>query len=136
MNETRRDVLRAICDTVCPAIERADDPDGFWARRGSEVGAPEALAETIEAMPPAQRGGLEQLLDGLDRMGFLRASRRSREQILRNLEALGPEAAAGGGALMALGAVPLLRPARPAVGAQPVLADLRLPGSQRHPAAG
>ena len=103
MNEARRDVLRAICDTVCPAIERPDDRDGFWARRGSEVGAPEALAETIEAMPPVQRDGLEQLLDGLARMGFLAASRRSREQILRNLEALGPEAAAGGGALMALG---------------------------------
>jgi choline dehydrogenase-like flavoprotein len=103
MNEARRDVLRAICDTVCPAIERADDPDGFWARRGSDVGAPEALAETIEAMPPVQRDGLEQLLDGLARMGFLAASRRSREQILRNLQALGPEAAAGGGALMALG---------------------------------
>ena len=103
MNEARRAVLRAICDTACPAIERADDPDGFWARRGSDLGAPEALAETIEAMPPVQRDGLEELLDGLARMGFLAASRRSREQILRNLQALGPEAAAGGGALMALG---------------------------------
>ena len=73
MNEARRAVLRAICDTACPAIERADDPDGFWARRGSDVGAPEVLAETIEAMPPVQRDGLEELLDGLARMGFLAA---------------------------------------------------------------
>ena len=103
MNEARREVLRAICDTVCPALERADDPDGFWARCGSEVGAPEALEEAIEAMPPLQRDGLGELIDGLAQMGFLSASRRSREQLLRNLDALGPEAAAGGGALMALG---------------------------------
>jgi choline dehydrogenase-like flavoprotein len=95
--------MSAICDTVCPALEHAEDPDGFWARRGSDVGAPEALAETIATLPPVQREGLEQLLDGLARMGFLTASRRSREQLLRNLQALGPEAAAGGAALMTLG---------------------------------
>ena len=54
-------------------------------------------------MPPQQREGLEQLLDGLARMGFVGASRRSREQLLRNLTTLGPAAVAGGQALMALG---------------------------------
>jgi choline dehydrogenase-like flavoprotein len=103
MNDVQREVLRAICDTVCPALERADDPDGFWARSGSDVGAPQALAEAIEAMPPLHRDGLGQLLDGLAQMGFLSASRRSREQLLRNLDALGPEAKAGAGSLMALG---------------------------------
>jgi choline dehydrogenase-like flavoprotein len=103
MNDVRRDVMRAICDTVCPSLERADDPDGFWARSGSDVGAPEALADAIAGLPPAQREGLEQLLDGLARMGFLAASRRSREQLLRNLQALGPDAAVGGAALMTLG---------------------------------
>jgi choline dehydrogenase-like flavoprotein len=103
MNDVRREVMRAICDTVCPPLERAVDPDGFWARSGSDVGAPEALAEVIAAMPPLQREGLEQLLDGLARMGFVSASRRSREQLLRNLTALGPAAAAGGSALVALG---------------------------------
>ena len=103
MSDVRREVMRAICDTVCPALERADDTDGFWARSGSDVGAPEALGEVIAGMPPQQREGLEQLLDGLARMGFVGASRRSREQLLRNLTTLGPAAVAGGQALMALG---------------------------------
>ena len=131
MNDVRRDVMRAICDTVCPSLERADDPDGFWARSASDVGAPEALAEALAGLPPQQREGLEQLLDGLARMGFLGASRRSREQLLRNLAALGPDAAAGGAALMALGALPRLRAARPADRPQPVLGHVRLPGPER-----
>jgi hypothetical protein len=102
MTETRREVLRAICDTVVPPLERDDDPDGFWARRGSDVGAPESLAEAIEQMPPKQRDDLGRLLDGLAQTGFLFASRRSREQLLSNLAALGPEAAAGGQALTGL----------------------------------
>ena len=96
MSDVQREVMRAICDTVCPALERADDPDGFWARSGSDVGAPEALGEVIAGMPPQQREGLEQLLDGLARMGFVGASRRSREQLLRNLTTLGPAAVTGG----------------------------------------
>jgi hypothetical protein len=40
MNHVQREVLRAICDTVCPALERPDDPVGFWARSGTDVGAP------------------------------------------------------------------------------------------------
>jgi choline dehydrogenase-like flavoprotein len=103
MNDVRREVMRAICDTVCPPLDRADDPDGFWARSGSDVGAPEALGEAIAGLPPVQRDGLEQLLDGLAQMGFLAASRRSREQLLRNLQALGTDAAVGGAALMTLG---------------------------------
>ena len=102
MNEVRREVLRAICDTVCPPLERANDPDGFWGRSGTDVGADEALAATIEGLPPEQRDGLWQLADGLARMGFLSASPRSREQLLRNLSTLGPAAAAGGQTLTGL----------------------------------
>jgi choline dehydrogenase-like flavoprotein len=102
MNEVQREVLRAIADTVVPRLERADDPDGFWARTGSETGADEGVAEAIAQMPDLQREGLGQLLEGLARMGFLGASQRSREQLLRNLAALGPEAAAGAQALVGL----------------------------------
>jgi choline dehydrogenase-like flavoprotein len=102
MNEVQREVLRAIADTVVPRVERVDDPHGFWARTGSETGADEGVAEAIEQMPDLQREGLGQLLDGLARMGFLAASQRSREQLLRNLAALGPEAAAGAQALVGL----------------------------------
>lgn len=102
MNEMQLQVVRALCDTVCPALERDGDTDGFWARSGSDVGAPEALAAAVEGMPEPQRVGLGQLLEGLAQMGFLSASRRSREQLLRNLETLGPAAVAGGQALVGL----------------------------------
>src|SRR5215211_8224072 len=44
MNEIQRHMLRAIAETVVPAVERDDDPHGFWARSGAEVGADEAVA--------------------------------------------------------------------------------------------
>jgi choline dehydrogenase-like flavoprotein len=102
MNDTQRAVLRAIADTAVPALERDDDPHGFWARSGAQVGADEAVAQAIAQMPDPQREGLGQLLDGLARMGFLSASQRSREQLLRNLAGLGPEAVAGAQALIGL----------------------------------
>jgi GMC oxidoreductase len=102
MDEGRLEVLRAIADTVVPSLERSDDPDGFWLRSGSDVGAHEGVAQALEVMPPAQRDDLGRLLDGLSRTGFLAASRRSREQLLRNLAAMGSEAAAGGQALAGL----------------------------------
>ena len=79
MDENRLEVLRAIADTVVPKIERDDDPDGFWARSGSEVGAHLGVAEAIAAMPEIQRDGLGRLLDGLRQMGFwpLRGARVS-----------------------------------------------------------
>ena len=103
MNELQRAVLRAVCDTVVPSLERDPDPDGFWARSASDVGTPEALEDLIEnRLPEDQRAGLLELLEGLAQLGFLDASRRSREQHLRNLLMLGIDAAAGGAALTAL----------------------------------
>src|SRR5918998_4940607 len=102
MNDVQRAVLKAVCDTVVPSLEREDDPDGFWARSASDVGTPEALEQLIDGtLPEEQRQGLEQLLDGLAETGFLFASRLSREQQLRNMALmLGPEAAVGVGALV------------------------------------
>ena len=71
MSDIQREVLRAIADTVVPRVERPDDPHGFWARSGTDVGADEAVAEALAQMPEPQRDGLGQLLDGLARMGFL-----------------------------------------------------------------
>ncbi|MGZ8666744.1 MAG: GMC family oxidoreductase N-terminal domain-containing protein, partial [Solirubrobacterales bacterium] len=101
LSDAHRETLRAVCDTVVPSIPHEPDPDGFWARCGSDVGADLALAEAIAALPPEQLAGTIQLLDALADQGFRSASRPSREQILRNISLLGAEAAAGVGALIA-----------------------------------
>ncbi len=101
LSDAHRQTLTAICDTVVPAIPREPDPEGFWARRASDLGADLALAELISELPPEQLGGTIQLLDALGDQGFAAASQASREQILRNISMLGPEAAAGVGALVA-----------------------------------
>ncbi len=95
LSEVQRDVLKAVCDTVVPAVQRDADPDGFFARTASAIGVPVALEEALGAMPEEQQAGLAQLLDALADQGFLRASLRSREQLLRNIALIGPEAAAG-----------------------------------------
>jgi choline dehydrogenase-like flavoprotein len=101
VNDERRAVLRAVCDTVYPRIEREDDPDGFFARSATDMGLPQAVEDLIEQIPDETiRGGLEQLLDVLGQQGFLRMpSQHSREQVLRNLALASPDAAAGVSAL-------------------------------------
>ena len=61
-------MLEAVCDTVVPALERPDDPDGFWARSAGDVGAPAALEALLELRPPEEQLGIDQLLDGLGRV--------------------------------------------------------------------
>jgi choline dehydrogenase-like flavoprotein len=97
VNDDQRAVLRAVCDTVYPRIERADDPDGFWARSAGEMGLPEAVEDLIAQIPDETiRGGLEQLLDVLGQQAFLRMpSQLSREQLLRNVSLASADAAAG-----------------------------------------
>ncbi|HYH59069.1 MAG TPA: GMC family oxidoreductase [Thermoleophilaceae bacterium] len=101
MQEERRALLRAVCDTVYPRIERDSDPDGFFARSASDLGLPDAVEDLIEQIPDETiRGGLEQLLDVLGQQGFLRMpSQDSREQLLRNLALASADAAAGVSAL-------------------------------------
>jgi len=101
VQEERRALLRAVCDTVYPRIERDSDPDGFFARSASDLGLPDAVEDLIEQIPDETiRGGLEQLLDVLGQQGFLRMpSQDSREQLLRNLALASADAAAGVSAL-------------------------------------
>jgi choline dehydrogenase-like flavoprotein len=100
LTDAQRSTLAVLCDTVVPSIERKPDPDGFWARKASDVGADAVLADLLEAAPPAQFAGVVELLGALDEQGFGRASQLSREQILRNISLIGPEAAAGVAALV------------------------------------
>jgi choline dehydrogenase-like flavoprotein len=135
MNEIQRGVLRALCDTVVPRVERDDDPDGFWTRTASDVGAPEGLEQLIAEMPAEQRDGLGQLLDGLAQMGFTISSQRSREQLLRNVALLGPDAAAGVNALVGLTLFLAYGAPDPQTGVNPFWASFGYPGPASAPPA-
>jgi choline dehydrogenase-like flavoprotein len=102
ITETRRAVLAALCDAVAPPVAHDPDPDGFFARKASEVGVAPAVEGVLAGMPPEQRGGLFQLVDALADQGFTRSSQRSQEQILRNIALTGPQPAAGVQALTGL----------------------------------
>lgn len=132
MNDARRAGLRAICDTVVPAIARADDPTGFWARKATDVGTDEAIIAALAAMPAASRDGLLGLVDGLVAQGIVGASPLSREQILSRTALLGPEAAFGVGALGGL--VRLMAYGLPdATGQNPFWRQFGYPGPVRAP---
>ena len=39
LTSRQRDTLTTLVDTFVPSIERDDDPEGFFATKGSDVGA-------------------------------------------------------------------------------------------------
>jgi hypothetical protein len=43
LTDAQRDVLAAVCDTIVPAIARVPDPDGFFARRASDLWVPQVV---------------------------------------------------------------------------------------------
>ena len=102
LTDVQRATLRAVCDTVVPSISRQDDPDGFFARKATDIGADAALGFTLDTMTPEQQAGIAQLLDALAAQGFLDASQASREQLFTNVSLASREAAGGIGALVAL----------------------------------
>ena len=135
MNDDQRAVLRAVCDTVYPRIERADDPDGFWARSAGEMGLPEAVEDLIAQIPDETiRGGLEQLLDVLGQQGFLRMpSQLSREQLLRNLSLASADAAAGVSAIAGMTLFLAYGAPDPATGQNPNWKTFGYPGPSAAP---
>ncbi len=102
LTDTHRAVLRALADTVVPSMPREDDPTGFWAASGSDLGADTAVAHVLASLPDEQRHGLMSLLDGLHVLGFATGSQRSREQLIRNVALMGAAPAAGMKALTSL----------------------------------
>ena len=96
LTAAQRATLRALCDTIVPRIERADDPTGFWARRASDLGIEQYVEGFLATLPAEQRGGLVQLLDGLAMLEFtMLPSDLSREQILTNVSLSSDAAALG-----------------------------------------
>ena len=102
LNDARRAVLRAFCDTIVPSIGHPGDRHGFWARRATDTGTDAAVEQLLEGLAPELQEGLGQVLDVLASQGFETASQLSREQLLRNLSLANPQAAGGVNALTAM----------------------------------
>jgi choline dehydrogenase-like flavoprotein len=102
LNEAQRQTLRAFCDTIVPSIQRAEDPDGFWARKATDLAIDQGVEQIIATLPPDLQAGLGQLLDALAEQSFGQLSQPSREQILANLTMADVGAAQGVAALTAM----------------------------------
>src|SRR5688572_16197750 len=98
LTETQRAALEAVCDTVVPSIDRPLDPDGFWARKASDLHIAAGVEELLSGIPSEEmKQGLAGLLDLLadETQGMLdpHKTQASREQVLRNIAMAGPEGA-------------------------------------------
>src|SRR4051795_10299018 len=102
LTEAQRATLRAFCDTIVPSIERPDDPDGFWARKATDLVIDQGVEQIIVTLPPELQTGLGQLLDALADQQFAHLSQLSREQILLNVSMADQGAAQGVGALIGM----------------------------------
>ncbi len=95
LSEPQRATLRALCDTVVARIELPDDPDGFWARRASDLGVDGELEALIAGLPEDLAVGLFFLLEVLASQGFTGAPQDTRERLLGELAEISPDAARG-----------------------------------------
>jgi choline dehydrogenase-like flavoprotein len=96
----QRKTLTAIVDTFVAAVPREDDPTGFWATKGSDLGA-DVVAEQylVARLPEEQLAGLLRLIDTAALVGLKNQPQAVREVIIANLAGISPEAA---GAVAAL----------------------------------
>src|SRR3954454_15650843 len=99
LSEAQRETLRAFCDTIVPSIPRAHDPDGFWARKATDLAIDQGVEQVIATLPPELQVGLAQLLDALAEQQLALLSQPSREQLLANVTLADPDAAQGVAAL-------------------------------------
>lgn len=102
LDDAQRRTLVALCDTFVPAIERPDDPHGFWGRAASHLGVPEAIEQALGNVPEELVEGLRRLLDALAAQGLEGASREVRERIVHGFADSGGDALAGIHALKGL----------------------------------
>jgi choline dehydrogenase-like flavoprotein len=99
-NALQRKTLTAIVDTFVAAVPREDDPTGFYAAKGSDLGADVATEQyLVSHLPDAQLAGLLQLLDAAGLIGLKNQPQAVREAIVANLAGISPETA---GAIAAL----------------------------------
>src|SRR3954447_633297 len=133
LTDAQRATLRAVCDTVVPSIDHQPDPTGHWARKASDLGVDQAFEQMLAEFPPEDQAGMAQLLDALHEQGFAAQSQLSREQQLRNIALLGPQAAAGVGALTGLTIFLYYGMPDPTTGKNPNWETFGYPGPLRQP---
>src|SRR3954464_7910571 len=102
LSEAQRDTLRAFCDTIVPSIQRSHDPDGFWARKATDLAIDQGVEQVISTLPPDLQVGLAELLDALAEQQLALLSQPSREQLLANVTTANADAAQGVAALTAM----------------------------------
>src|SRR3954464_14987792 len=136
LSEARREALRAFCDTIVPTIERPDDPDGFWARKASDLAIDQGVEQILATLPPELQEGLGQLLDALAQQGFAKLSQPSREQLLANVAMADADAAQGVGALTGMTLFLYYGAPDPQTGQNPNWKTLGYPGPAIPPVAG
>lgn len=94
--ETRRECLRAFCDTLFPTLPEAPDPTGFWRRSASDIGVHLAFTDAIDnSFTAAAQAGVFRLLDAFAGMGFAGSPLAARESLLHAMIDSSPAAAIG-----------------------------------------
>lgn len=135
LSEVQQATLKQLVDTFVPEVERDDDPAGFWARRGSDIGVDVAIAQQLSsgAVPEDQVEGIRQLLDALHAQGFDDAPQPVREAIVHGFMDSDPGALAGLSGLRALTFLLFYALPDPASGRNPNWEAIGYPGPRTVP---
>src|SRR5246500_5612397 len=105
-NPLQRKTLTAIVDTFVAAVPREDDPTGFYAAKGSGIGADVAAEQYLLTRLPEERlAGLLQLIDAAGQAGLKDQPQAIREAIIANLAGISPETAGAVAALYQLSVI-------------------------------
>jgi hypothetical protein len=130
----QRETLTAIVDTFVASVPHDDDPDGFYAAKGSDVGADVAAEHyLLTRVPEGQLAGLLQLIDGAGLFEFKDQPQSGREEILGQLAAISTEAAAGIAALYQLSVLFAYSIPGSQGRGNPLWAGMGYPGPAQHP---
>ncbi len=90
----QRKTLTAIVDTFVAAVPREDDPTGFYATKGSDLGADVATGQyLLTHLPDEELAGLLQLIDTAALVGLKNQPQAIREAIIANLAGISPQTA-------------------------------------------
>jgi choline dehydrogenase-like flavoprotein len=99
LNDTRRRMLEAVCDTFAPSIEVDGDEQvlrDFYARSASDLGVPRQIEGLLaQSMLPEEIEALGQLLDAFAEQGFASLPLAARTELIHQITASSPAAKLG-----------------------------------------